>query len=143
MTAAKKPKVLMTKGKKKTAVARVTIKDGKGTIKVNGKLIQDYNPAYSQQIILEPVLIAAEVLGAPFVESININANVNGGGFMSQAHAARTGIGKALVEWTGNEDLKKAYVAYDRSIVVDDARKKESKKFLRKGARAKPIKAYR
>ena len=145
MTAAKKPKAktVMTRGKKKTAVARVVITDGKGVVKMNGMPIQAVNPAYVQQIVLEPIIIAAEVLGKEFNKTMDITSKVIGGGTVSQAHATRTGIGKALVEWTKSDDLKKALAAYDRTLLVDDERRKESKKFLRKGARAKPIKSYR
>ena len=62
---------------------------------------------------------------------------------MGQAHAARTALGKALIAWTNNEKLKELFLSYDRSIIIDDVRQKEAKKFLRKGARAKGIKSYR
>lgn len=139
----KKPKIVIRKGKKKTAVSRVRIKEGKGTFRINKKLAENYNPEYSRDIILEPIAIASEILGKNFIENIDISANIKGGGYMSQAHACRTALGKALVEWTGSEDLKKKFLEYDRSLLVSDVRQKESKKFLRKGARAKPIKSYR
>lgn len=143
MTAPKKPKLVITKGKKKTAVARVVIKEGRGTVRVNGAPVANYNPEYAKQIILEPIIIASDVLGKDFEKAIGITANIKGGGVMSQAQACRTAIGKALVEWTKNADLKDAFSKYDRTMIVDDVRRKESKKFLRKGARAKPIKSYR
>ena len=143
MTAPKKTKTMITRGKKRTAVARVVIKEGKGSIRVNGSPVDNYNPDYAKQIILEPVIVAYDVLGKGFENSLDINANIKGGGVMSQAQACRTAIGKALVEWTKNADLKELFSKYDRTIIVDDVRRKESKKFLRKGARAKPIKSYR
>ncbi|NYZ80007.1 30S ribosomal protein S9 [Candidatus Micrarchaeota archaeon] len=143
MTAPKKPRVIITKGKKKTAVARVSIREGRGMIRVNGAPWANYNPEYAKQIILEPVIIAADVLGKDFEKAMDITATIKGGGVMGQAQACRTAIGKALVEWTKNADLKEAFAKYDRTMIVDDVRRKESKKFLRKGARAKPIKSYR
>lgn len=143
MTAVKKPKVVNTKGKKKTAIARVTIKNGKGSFKVNKSEVTTYKPEYSQTIITEPIVLAEDVLGKDFSKNLSISATINGGGVISQAHACRTALGKALVEWTGSKDLKKKFLEYDRSMLVNDVRQKESKKFLRKGARAKPIKSYR
>ncbi|MEM0372575.1 MAG: 30S ribosomal protein S9 [archaeon] len=143
MTAAKRTKAIVTKGKKKTAIARVRIKEGKGSLRVKGKPIDVYNPEYAKQIILEPIIIAADVLGTGFEKGLDIAANVKGGGVMSQAQACRTAIGKALVAWSKNDGLKDVFAKYDRTIIVDDVRRKEAKKFLRKGARAKPIKSYR
>ena len=143
MVAKKKEKIINTKGKKKTAVARVTMKNGKGTIKINGKSINSVTPVYVKDIILEPFTLAEGVLGEGFRDSISVNINANGGGIIGQAYASRTAIGKALVEWSGSEDLKKSYLDYDRSLLINDVRVKEAKKFLKKGARAKPTKSYR
>ncbi len=143
MAARKTEKIIMTRGKKKEAIARVRIKKGKGTIKINGKLIDAYEPESAKEVIMEPIIIAETVLGNGFYESLDIQANVKGGGVMGQAYACRTALGKALVEWSGSEDLKKKFTEYDRTLIIDDVRRKEPKKFLRKGARAKPIKSYR
>jgi len=142
-TVKKKEKITLTKGKKKTAVARVRIREGKGTIRVNKKLINALEEKYSKEVILEPLKLAEKVLGNKFYEKLNITINIQGGGIMGQAHAARTALGKALVQWTKNEKLKEEYLKYDRSLLIDDIRQKEPKKYLRKGARAKHIKSYR
>lgn len=138
----KKAKVVLVRGKKKTAVARVRVKEGKGQIRINGALLSNFMPEYAKSMIDEPIIIAEGVLGN-VISSIDMRVNVRGGGQIGQAQACRTAIGKALVEWSGSEKLKRAYLDYDRSLLIDDVRKKESKKFLRKGARAKPIKSYR
>ena len=138
-----KEKIVYTKGKKKKAVARIGIRKGKGTIRVNRKLIDTISEQYVKDIILEPIKLAEQILGKNFNETINITINIKGGGTMGQAHAARTALGKALIEWTKNEKLKELFLSYDRSIIIDDVRQKEAKKFLRKGARAKGIKSYR
>lgn len=132
-----------TKGKKKEAVARTSIKKGKGDIKINNKPLSLYTPQLYKKMIEEPINIAKEVLGEKELEKINIKVNVKGGGKMGQSQAARTSLGKALVDWSGSEELKERYLDYDRSILVDDYRRKEPKKALRKGARAKPTKSYR
>ncbi len=62
---------------------------------------------------------------------------------MGQANAIRTAIGKGLIEWTGDIALKDAMLSYDRNIVVNDSRQKESKKFGGPGARARYQKSYR
>ena len=139
----KKGKVVLTMGRKKKAIARVALREGVGDIKVNGVPVSILKPEAAREIMLEPILIAQDVLGKNFEYGINITVNVSGGGIMGQAYAARTAMGKALVKWSDNDNLKKAYLDYDRSLIIDDVRIKESKKYLRKGARAKPIKSYR
>ena len=139
----KKEKTIVVHSRKKTADARVTIGPGKGSFKINGTPINLVMPKIAHDVINEPFQLAREVLGDDFLSSIDVSANLRGGGVMGQALAARTGIGKALLEYTNNEALKKLFAEYDRSLFVSDVRAKESKKFLRNGARAKPIKAYR
>ena len=139
----KKGKVVLTMGRKKKAIARVALREGVGDIKVNGVPVSILKPEAAREIMLEPILIAQDVLGKNFEYGINLTVNVSGGGIMGQAYAARTAMGKALVKWSDNDNLKKAYLEYDRSLIIDDVRIKEPKKYLRKGARAKPIKSYR
>jgi len=139
----KKEKIVLTKGAKKTAIARVRIREGVGDVKVNGIPLSIYKPEAAKEIMLEPIVIAQDILGRNFEYGLNISAIVRGGGTMGQAYAVRTAIGKGLVRWSDNDALKKAYLDYDRSLMINDIRVKESKKYLRKGARAKPIKSYR
>ncbi|MBS3060306.1 MAG: 30S ribosomal protein S9 [DPANN group archaeon] len=138
-----KQTVVQTSGKKKTAVARLTLKPGVGDIKINGVPLQQLTPKAAQTIINEPIVIAKDILGEDFAKQIDVQINTNGGGTMGQSFAARTALGAALTEYSQNDDLKKTYNAYDRTLLHSDTRVKESKKFLRKGARAKPTKSYR
>ena len=62
---------------------------------------------------------------------------------MGQAEAAKIAIAKALVDWSASDELKKAYLKHDRNMLVDDVRRKESKKPLGRGARKKRQKSYR
>ena len=140
---AKKEKIVLTKARKKTAIARARIREGVGEIKINGIPLPICKPEVAKEVMLEPINIAQDVLGKNFEYGLSISVNVNGGGIMGQAYATRTAIGKALVKWTGSEDLKKAYSEYDRSLIIDDIRMKEPKKYLRKGARARPTKSFR
>lgn len=134
---------IFTKGKKKEAVARATLKENGGTIKINGKPLKIYNSNIERKMIKEPIQVAKEVLGEDKIDKINIEINAKGGGRMGQTIAARTAIGKALIKWSESEELKEEFMDYDRSLLVDDYRRKEPKKPLRKGARAKPTKSYR
>ena len=77
------------------------------------------------------------------MDKVNIDVSVNGGGFMSQASAVRTAIAKGLVEFTSDPSLKIAFLDHDRSLLVSDSRRKESKKPLGRGARKKRQKSYR
>ncbi len=140
----KKVKSLTQVGKRKTAVARVTIKEGKGGMRINKKPLEIIEPEVVRAKISEPLFIASQLPDvAAVVEGIVVDVNVKGGGFMGQAEAARTAIARGLVEWTRNEKLKEAYLGYDRSLLVSDTRQKEPKKFGAKGARARRQKSYR
>jgi len=131
-------KVINTSGKRKTAVARATVQKGKGLVRINSKPVELYEPEIARWKILEPINIAGE-----HVSKVNIDVSVQGGGFMSQASAARTAIAKGLVEFTGDPSLKIAFLDHDRSLLVSDSRRKESKKPLGRGARKKRQKSYR
>ena len=131
-------KVVNTSGKRKTAVARASVQKGKGLVRINKKPVELYEPEIARWKIIEPIRIAGK-----HMESINIDVNVSGGGFMSQANAARTAIAKGLLEYTGDPSLKIAYLDHDRSLLVSDSRRKEPKKPLGRGARKKRQKSYR
>lgn len=138
----KAKKVVNEVGKRKSAVARVTVKEGKGVVRVNKRLLEVIEPEVVQTKLAEPLLIASQFQDID-IDSIDVNVTVTGGGFMGQAEAARTAIARGLVEWTENEELKETYLGYDRSLIVSDMRKKETKKYGAKGARAKRQKSYR
>lgn len=141
-TKTKVKKVVNEVGKRKTAVARVTIKEGKGVVRINKKPLEIIEPEVVQAKLAEPLFVASQFPDID-TESIDVEVTVNGGGFIGQAEAARTAIARGLVEWTENDELKEKYLEYDRSLLVSDMRKKETKKFGAKGARAKRQKSYR
>ncbi len=143
-TKVKVKKIINQVGKRKTAIARVTVKEGKGIVRINKKPLELLEPEVVRTKISEPLFIASEhpdVAGD--IGSIEMDVEVRGGGFMGQAEAARTAIARGLVDWTGNEGLKDIYLDYDRSLLVSDVRQKEPKKFGAKGARAHRQKSYR
>ena len=131
-------KVINTSGKRKTAVAGASVQKGTGLVRINKKPVELYEPELARWKLLEPIKIADK-----HMTSINIDVRVKGGGFMSQASAARTAIAKGLVEFTGDPSLKIAFLDHDRSLLVSDSRRKEPKKPLGRGARKKRQKSYR
>jgi small subunit ribosomal protein S9 len=141
-TKAKVKKIVNQVGKRKTAVARVTIKEGKGEVRINKKPLEIIEPEVVRIKISEPLFIASQLPDVD-VGGIDVAVNVKGGGFMGQAEAARTAIARGLVAWSESEKLKESYLGYDRSLFVSDVRKKELKKAGAKGARAKRQKSYR
>lgn len=131
-------KVVHTSGKRKTAIARGTVREGTGKVRVNRKPVELYSPDLARLKIFEPLELAGDL-----VDSVDINVRVIGGGVMGQAEAARMVIAKGLVEYYGDMNLKDRYVQYDRTMLVGDPRRSESKKFGGPGARARKQKSYR
>lgn len=89
--------------------------------------------------LFEPLIIAGEDIR----KKMDIKVKVKGGGIVSQTEAARTAIARALVTFSESEELRQKMRAYDRIMLSGDPRRKEAKKFGRKGARAKYTKSYR
>ncbi|MFB6190942.1 MAG: 30S ribosomal protein S9, partial [Candidatus Nanohaloarchaea archaeon] len=110
-------------GKRKTAKARASVKEGEGTLRINSRPLHTY-PESAQQRIKEPLTIA----GPEIVDDIDIRINVNGGGVQGQAEAARMAIARALVEYTGSDDLERDFLDYDRNMLVEDPRRTETRK---------------
>ena len=131
-------KVVNTSGKRKTAIAKATVTKGVGRVRINQKPVELYEPAIARWKIMEPLRLAESQ-----VAGVNIDVEVNGGGFMSQANAVRTAIAKGLVEFTGDPSLRLSFLGFDRGLLVSDSRFKESKKPLGRGARKKRQKSYR
>jgi len=133
-------KIVHTVGKRKTAIARATAKEGKGRIRINNMPIEIIEPKYVNAKLMEPIILAGDA-----IENIDIDVVVKGGGIAGQMDAARTALGKAIVEFTGSMEIKDRYLEYDRTILVSDARRTEPHKPSKstKGPRAKRQKSYR
>lgn len=128
--------LINTTGKRKRAVAHATLREGKGTVRVNKILLQNILPVMARDKILEPIVLAGDV------SNLSIEVRVNGGGQISQADAARVAIGRALVQV--DKKLEKVFLDYDRTMLVPDVRFKEASKPNRHGnARGKTQKSYR
>ncbi len=131
--------MLLTSGKRKTAIARATVKEGSGRIRINSVPLEVYGNEITRYKVMEPILLAGENA----ISKIDIDVKVRGGGFMSQADAVRTAIAKALVEWRKDEALRAKFLDYDRTLLAGDPRRTEPKKFGGRSARAKKQKSYR
>jgi small subunit ribosomal protein S9 len=130
---------IMVAGKRKTAVAKALIQEGKGKITINNAPYENMTE-FKKLMIQEPVEIAKEVLGN---FNFDIKVNVKGGGQQSQIEAARLAIGKALVNFTKSAELRKAFLKYDRNLLIADVRRKETYKPNDSKARKKRQKSYR
>ena len=120
--------VTNTSGRRKTAVARIYLKEGSGTITVNGKDHKEYFPTLPLQYIVNQSFEVSELTGR-----YDVNVNVAGGGVKGQAEAVRLAIAKAIVEL--DADKKSALRA--KGLVTRDMRMVERKKPGRKKARKK------
>jgi small subunit ribosomal protein S9 len=132
-------KVLLTSGKRKTAIARATVRSGKGRVRVNNVPVEVLEPRVARDKVLEPLLQAGDAVW----KQLDIDVKVSGGGFMGQAEAARTALARALLRWTRSAHLLTLFTEYDRTLVAGDPRRREPKKFGGPGARAKDQKSYR
>uniref|UniRef100_H2XXH1 Small ribosomal subunit protein uS9 n=2 Tax=Ciona intestinalis TaxID=7719 RepID=H2XXH1_CIOIN len=133
-------------GRKKTATAVAHCKRGKGLIKVNGRPIELVEPETLRYKMEEPILL----LGKTRFEGVDIRIRVKGGGRVAQVYAIRQALAKSLVAYyqkfvdeASKKEIKDTLIQYDRTLLVSDPRRKESKKFGGAGARARYQKSYR
>src|SRR3989339_126492 len=133
-----KEKAVTGKGKRKSAIARATVKKGNGIIRVNRQNLDSFNNRFVREIVKE-----ATTHVGPEANNIDISVNVFGGGTMGQAQAARTAIAVALAGYFEDMKLKEKFMDVDRSLVVSDPRRVESKKWKGPKARARYQKSYR
>jgi small subunit ribosomal protein S9 len=126
---AEKKNIIWTTGRRKTAVARVRMLPGSGTITVNERTLEDYFPRPTSRMrILEP-FEATETVG-----QYDVLVSVEGGGIAAQADAVRHGISRALVSATETlrPTLRKG------GMLTRDPREVERKKYGRHKARTRP-----
>lgn len=116
-------------GRRKSSVARVYLRPGKGNITINGRTFEDYIPSAAVRLdVLQPLELTETV------ERFDILVNVFGGGTTGQAGAIRLGITRALMEV--NPDYRA--VLKPAGLVTRDSRAKERKKYGLKKARRAP-----
>jgi len=131
-------KVMNTSGKRKTAIARATLREGKGRVRINSVPLEVYSNEIIRMKISEAIALAP---GA--IDKVDVDIEISGGGVMGQAEAARTALGRGILGWTNDPKIKETYLAYDRTLLVNDSRQKEVKKPHCHGARARFQKSYR
>jgi len=130
-------KVIHVSGKRKSAIARATLKQGKGNVKINNILLDLITPKMVRMRLKEPLILAGDAS-----MKVDIDINVYGGGIMGQSEAARLTIARALTLY--DKKLEKVFADYDRHLLVADVRRKETRKPNRHSkARAKRQKSYR
>ncbi len=120
--------IINTIGRRKTSVARVYVKPGKGQIVVNERELKDYFPSEILQTTVKQALTITKVEG-----TYDVTVNVEGGGSKGQAEAIRLGIARALV--TINTENRPALKK--EGLLTRDSRMVERKKPGRKKARKK------
>jgi small subunit ribosomal protein S9 len=117
---------IVATGRRKTAVASVRLREGNGTIDVNGRELENYFPLELQR---KSILAPFEKVGGH--KKYNMIIRVKGGGIEGQAIAVRHGIARAIVEQ--DESLRQGLKAL--GFLTRDPRKRERKKYGRAGAR--------
>ena len=116
-------------GRRKSSVARVYLRPGKGAITINGRAFEDYIPSAAVRLdVLQPLELTETT------EKFDILVNVYGGGITGQAGAIRLGITRALME--ANADYRA--ILKPAGMVTRDPRAKERKKYGLKAARRAP-----
>jgi small subunit ribosomal protein S9 len=113
-------------GRRKTSVARVFLRPGQGTVKVNGRALDAYFMTESMRAQVRHPLQVVEML-----DKFDVLINVSGGGSNGQAGAARLGIARALLRF--NPELRSSLKKM--GFLTRDSRMKERKKYGQKGAR--------
>ena len=134
----KQIKVVHVSGSRKRSIARATLKEGKGIIRVNSFLLNNLKPDLARDRIMEPLIISGDL-----ANKVNIQVSVKGGGWRAQSDAVRLAISRALVKYSGSKVLEKSLGDYDRHLLVADVRRKEQRKPNDSKARAMRTKSYR
>ncbi|MDQ3869637.1 MAG: 30S ribosomal protein S9 [Thermoproteota archaeon] len=145
-------KIDLYPGQRKTCRAVATISKGRGKVRINNIPVELLQPAVAKELVITPLLLIGELRN-----KVDINVNVEGGGFMGQAFASAVAISKALTgEGKGGrdpkdhplaknvrEEIRKKITEFDRHFLAGDPRQSESKKFGGPGARRRKQKSYR
>lgn len=133
----KKVRTEHARGKRKECIARATVKEGSGRVRVNSMLTSAIGNRYFRDIVEEPVAL----LG-PDGLAVDVEVHVRGGGTMGQAQACRTAIARALGKYFGEKAVK-LFKESDTWLLREDSRRVEPKKYKGPKARARFQKSYR
>ena len=131
-------RVVVTTGKRKTSLAKATMKNGVGRLRINGTPLEVYQPEMARMRIAESL-----VLFGKNWEKYDIKVRVSGGGYMSQADAVRMAVATGLVQMSQDFEARSKMIEHDRTMLVGDPRRTEPKKFGGPSARSRYQKSYR
>lgn len=123
---AEKPTIFWGTGRRKTAVARVRLRDGQGGFRVNGRPVQEFFPDLLWQNRVKAPLVVGDL-----TDKVECDVNVRGGGVSGQAGAVLLGVARALKDM--RPDLEAAL--RDGGFLTRDSRMVERKKYGHKKAR--------
>jgi len=115
---------IVVSGKRKSAVARAVLKSGSGKIKIEGRPYENLE-FFDRLKIEEPLRIAEKILGK---RTFDVDINMRGGGHNGQIEAARLALARAILKFSKSKELEKAFLEYDRNLLVADIRRKEAYK---------------
>lgn len=139
--AKKSDKIIFTTSRRKTAIARASVRKGTGIVSVNGFDISTVWPVELRRLMTESLYISN--VTEDFAKGVDIHVSVRGGGQSSQAQAVRGSIAKGISGFADNDIIRGECARYDRFLLVDDPRRVEPKKFKGPKARARFQKSYR
>jgi small subunit ribosomal protein S9 len=131
-------RVVVTTGKRKNALAKATIKNGKGRVRINGYPLEIHQPEVARLRIMEPLILFGDDW-----EKYDIKVRVRGGGFMGQAEAIRMAVATGLIRMSQDFEARSKMLEHDRTMLVGDPRRTEPKKFGGPSARSRYQKSYR
>ncbi len=131
--------MMVASGKRKQAVARAVLQEGTGKILVNGRNHKTLH-LFDKLKIEEPLRIAENILGKL---NFDVSITIRGGGEKGQIDAARVALSKVILAFSKSDELEKAFLDYDRNLLVADVRRKEAYKPGDSKARSKRQKSYR
>jgi small subunit ribosomal protein S9 len=131
-------RVVVSTGKRKTSLAKATVKDGAGRLRINGVPLEVYQPEVARMRIMEPLIL----FGSNW-KRYDIKVRVSGGGYMSQADAVRMAVATGLVRMSQDFEARSKMIEHDRTMLVGDPRRTEPKKFGGPSARSRYQKSYR
>ncbi|HKN06922.1 MAG TPA: 30S ribosomal protein S9 [Thermoplasmata archaeon] len=134
----KAPVVVLATGKRKAAVARATVRKGMGRVRFNDRPLELVEPELIRLKVQEPLLMVGDR-----AKNLDIAVQARGGGYVGQASAARTAVARGLITWLKDDQLKEMFKRYDRSLLVNDPRRKLPKRPGGRGARKRRQKSYR
>jgi len=117
-------KKIVVSGKRKRAIARAVLVEGTGKITINKK---DYKnlQILDRLKIEEPLRITEKILGK---RNFDVDIYVKGGGEKSQVESARLALARSIIKFSNNKKLERAFLDYDRNLLIADIRRKEAYK---------------